>query len=218
MKKEKLKKLYISISMLTAFILWTSAICFIDVKAIGPNNSSVGFATVNAFVHRLTGVHMSLYHITDWLGLVPIFVAMCFALLGLVQLVKRRSLRKVDSDILILGGFYLVVMAVYVLFESVTLNYRPVLINGILEASYPSSTTLLVTTVMPVATMQLKSRIKHLKLKRYLIFTIRIFIAFMVLGRLISGVHWITDIIGGLLLSAALVTMYSSLTTPSRYK
>lgn len=218
MKKEKLKKLYISISMLTAFILWTSAICFIDVKAIGPNKSSVGFATVNAFVHRLTGVHMSLYHITDWLGLVPIFVAMCFALLGLVQLVKRRSLRKVDSDILILGGFYLAVMAVYVLFEAVTLNYRPVLINGILEASYPSSTTLLVTTVMPVAAIQLKSRIKHLKLKRYLIFTIRIFIAFMVLGRLVSGVHWITDIIGGLLLSAALVTMYSSLTTPSRYK
>jgi undecaprenyl-diphosphatase len=109
-------------------------------------------------------------------------------------------------------------MAVYVLFEAVTLNYRPVLINGILEASYPSSTTLLVTTVMPVATMQLKSRIKHLKLKRYLIFTIRIFIAFMVLGRLVSGVHWITDIIGGLLLSAALVTMYIYLTTPSRYK
>lgn len=218
MKKEKLKKLYISISMLMAFVLWTSAICFIDVKAIGPNKSSVGFATVNAFVHRITGVHMSLYHITDWLGLVPIFVAMCFALLGLVQLVKRRSLRKVDSDILILGGFYLAVMAVYVLFEAVTLNYRPVLINGILEVSYPSSTTLLVTTVMPVAAIQLKSRIKHLKLKRYLIFTIRFFIAFMVLGRLVSGVHWITDIIGGLLLSAALVTMYSSLTTPSRYK
>ena len=209
MKKEKMKKLYISISALMAFVLWTATICFIDVKSIGPKGSSVGFATVNSLVHKLTGVHMSLYHITDWLGLVPIFVAMCFGLLGLFQWIKRKKLRRVDYSIFILGGFYIAVISVYVLFEFVTVNYRPVLINGILETSYPSSTTLLVTTVMPTAIMQLKSRIKHSKTKKWLVFAIRFFVAFMVIARLISGVHWVTDIIGGLLLSVAMVTMYS---------
>ena len=194
--------------MLSAFVLWTVAVQFIDVRAIGPNGSSVGFATVNGFVHKLTGVHMSLYNVTDWLGLVPIFVAMGFALFGFAQWIKRKHLSKVDDSIFVLGGFYIAVMAVYVLFEMITVNYRPVLINGILEKSYPSSTTLIVMCVMPTAIMQFNSRIKNTLLKKTMSFLITAFIVFMVIGRLVSGVHWFTDIIGGTLLSAGLVALY----------
>lgn len=194
--------------MLTAFVLWTVAVQFIDVRTIGPNGSSVGFATINGFVHKLTGVHMSLYNVTDWLGLVPIFVAMGFALFGFAQWIKRKHLSKVDYSIFVLCGFYIAVMAVYVLFEMITVNYRPVLINGILEKSYPSSTTLIVMCVMPTAIMQFNSRIKNTALKKTMSFLITAFIVFMVIGRLVSGVHWFTDIIGGALLSAGLVTMY----------
>lgn len=194
--------------MLTAFVLWTVAVQFIDVRTIGPNGSSVGFATINGFVHKLTGVHMSLYNVTDWLGLVPIFVAMGFALFGFAQWIKRKHLSKVDYSIFVLGGFYIAVMAVYVLFEMITVNYRPVLINGILEKSYPSSTTLIVMCVMPTAIMQFNSRIKNTVLKKTMSFLITAFIVFMVIGRLVSGVHWFTDIIGGALLSAGLVTLY----------
>ena len=208
MKKKNLKSLYASIFMLGAFVLWTIAVRFIDVRAIGPDGSSVGFATVNAFFHKLTGVHMSLYYITDWLGLIPIFVAMGFALLGLVQWIKRKQLSKVDYSIFVLGVFYIAVMAVYVLFETVTVNYRPVLIGGILEGSYPSSTTLLVMCVMPVAVMQLNSRIKNAVIRKRLRDFIIAFTIFMVAGRLASGVHWLTDIAGGVLLSAGLVMMY----------
>ena len=35
----------------------------------------------------------------------------------------------------------------------------------------------------------------------------------MVIGRLISGVHWLTDIIGGVLLSAGIVMMYYTVTS-----
>ena len=208
MKKKNLKSLYASIFMLGAFVLWTIAVRFIDVRAIGPDGSSVGFATVNAFFHKLTGVHMSLYYITDWLGLIPIFVAMGFALLGLVQWIKRKQLSKVDYSIFVLGVFYIAVMAVYVLFETVTVNYRPVLIGGILEGSYPSSTTLLVMCVMPVAVMQLNSRIKNAVIRKRLRDFIIAFTIFLVAGRLASGVHWLTDIAGGVLLSAGLVMMY----------
>ena len=212
MKKKNRRYLYISLSMLPAFVLWTLAVCFVDVKAIGPDGSSVGFATINGFVHSLTGVHMLLYNITDWLGLVPIFVAMGFALLGFAQWVKRKRLSKVDYSIFILGGFYIVVMAVFIFFETITINYRPILINGFLEKSYPSSTTMLVMCVMPTAIMQLNRRLKNTALKKSLSFLITSFIIFMVIGRLISGVHWFSDIIGGALLSTGLVMMYAYLT------
>ena len=196
--------------LLTTFVLWTVAICFVDVRAIGPQGSSVGFAGINGLVHNLTGVHWGLYSITDWLGLVPLFVCMGFGILGLVKWIKRKSICKVDHDILILGGFYIITIAAYLLFESVVINYRPVLINGYLEASYPSSTTMLVMCVMPTAIMQLGSRIKNKAVRNIASVTIIAFIAFMVIGRLISGVHWFTDIVGGALLSAGLVMMYYS--------
>ena len=208
MKKENQRNFCIATCMLFAFSLWTATIQFIDVQTIGPQGSSVGFATLNGFVHNLTGVHMSLYAITDWLGLVPLAFVMGFALLGLVQWIKRKYLLKVDYSILVLGGFYIVVMAVYVLFEVFVVNYRPVLIGGILEASYPSSTTMLVMCVMPTAIMQFNARIKNNILKRFVASAITAFVVFMVIGRLLSGVHWFTDIIGGALLSAGLVLMY----------
>lgn len=208
MKKENQRNFCIATWMLLAFLLWTVAIQFVDVQAIGPQESSVGFATINQFVHNLTGVHMSLYTITDWLGLVPLMFVMGFGTLGLIQWIKRKHLLKVDHSILVLGGFYIVVMAVYVLFEMLVINYRPVLIDGILEASYPSSTTMLVMCVMPTAIMQLNARIKNDVLKRFVASAIIAFIVFMVIGRLVSGVHWFTDIIGGALLSAGLVLMY----------
>lgn len=210
MKKKNRRSFWIGAGLLAVFVLWTVLICFVDVQAIGPEGSSVGFSTINGFIHELTGVNWFLYTVTDWLGLVPIGVAFGFAVLGLVQWIKRKSLLKVDRSILTLGGFYIVVMAVYILFEIVVINYRPTLINGYLEASYPSSTTMLVMCVMPTAMMQLRARIKNDLFRRCVMFAIAVFIAFMVIGRLVSGVHWISDIIGGVLLSAGLVMMYYS--------
>ena len=209
MKTENNKTLFSAISMLMAFVVWTVAIQFIDVKTIGPQGSSVGFATLNQFVHNLTGVNMTFYTITDWLGLVPICFAMGFALVGFVQLIKRKHILMVDFSILALGGFYVIVFATYIFFEIFVVNYRPVLINNILEASYPSSTTMLVMCIMPTAIMQFNERIKDKTLKKLISVSIIAFILFMVIGRILSGVHWITDIIGGTILSCGLVMLYS---------
>ena len=192
--------------------MWTLGVYFIDVRAIGPQGSSVGFATINGYIHRLTGTHMLLYTVPDWMGILPVCVALGFAALGLIQWIKRKNILKVDCSILTLGAFYIVVMAVYFLFEEVIINYRPVLINGYLEVSYPSSTTLLVMCVMPTAILQLKSRIRNGALRKLTVILIIIFITFMVMGRLVSGVHWFSDIIGASLFSAGLVTVYHSLT------
>ena len=209
MTKNK-KFLLLSIVLLSAFALWTLLLKFADVNFIGPKNSAVGFSKINGYVHQLFGVNMKLYAITDWLGLVPVFVAFGFAVLGFIQLIKRKNIFKVDFDILALGVFYIITIAFYIIFEEITVNFRPVLINGILETSYPSSTTLLTLCVMSTAFIQFNFRIKKVVLKNIINFINIAFIAFMVSGRMISGVHWFTDIIGGVLLSGGLITMYYS--------
>ena len=199
-----------AVCVLTAFVLWTAAIRFVDVQPIGPQGSAVGFSAINRFFHELTGVHRTLYTITDWLGLVPIGFAAGFAVLGLIQWIQRNRLSRVDRSILLLGGFYVVVMVAYALFERLVINYRPVLIEGILEPSYPSSTTMLVLCVMPTAMTQLNTRVKNRRWRQFISVSICAFMVFMVIGRLLSGVHWLTDILGGVLLSAGLVLLYDA--------
>ena len=193
MKKEKNmrkvidRKTWLGAAFIAAFVLWTVLVRLVDVQPIGPNAPSVGFATLNGSVHGAIGVNMMLYTITDWMGLIPIGFMFGFAVLGLVQLIKRRSLLKVDHSILILGGFYVVVFAVYLLFEKVVINYRPVLIAGFLEASYPSSTTMLSLCVIPTSMMQLRVRIRRKTIKNTVLCILALFALFMVMGRFISG-------------------------------
>ena len=205
---KKKKNLTAAIALLAAFGLWTAALRLVDVQIIGPLGSAVGFATVNGFFHKLTGVHIDLYTVTDWLGLVPVCFAAGFGILGLIQWIRRKRLWRVDRSILILGIFYTAVMAAYIFFEAAVIHYRPVLIDGVPEASYPSSTTLLAMCSMPTAAMELRNRIKNPVFKNCVLCSIYAFTVFMVAGRLISGVHWVTDIVGGGLLSGGLVELY----------
>lgn len=195
---------------LLLFAVWTLLTVTVDVEHAGPLGSAVGFASLNCRFHQLTGVHMGLYTITDWLGLVPAAACMMFAAMGFVQLVKRRSLFKVDMDIILLGVYYIIVILAYLVFEMYPVNYRPVLIDGRLEASYPSSTTLLVLSVMPTLAFQAKRRLKNMVVRRAVFMMTMAFSAFMVVGRLLAGVHWLTDIIGSVLLSAGLFLLYKS--------
>ncbi len=201
-------KYWTGLGLLLLFVLWTVLIRHVNVQAIGPRQSSVGFAALNAWFHQLTGVNMTLYGITDWLGLVPILICGCFGIFGLCQWVRRKNLFRVDPDILLLGVYYLLVIAGYLFFEMVPVNYRPVLIDGYLEASYPSSTTLLVLSVMPTLKSQADRRCGNRTVRLLASWFSVLFSAFMVIGRLVSGVHWLTDIIGSVFLSAGLFRLY----------
>ena len=208
MKENGKKEMLTGMISLSAFVVWTALIQTIDVKNVGLKGSSIGFATLNVWFHEITGVHMLLYTISDWLGLVPIVICMILGMLGLVQLIKRRSLLKVDADIICLGVYYILVIMGYLLFETVPINYRPVLIEGRLEPSYPSSTTLLVLSVMPTLNFQADRRIGSVMIKKSMAVFSIVFSLFMVGCRIIAGVHWLTDIIGSVLLSYGLYTIY----------
>ena len=149
------------------------------------------------------------YHITDWLGLVPIFMAMAYALIGFIQLIKRKSLFKVDKEIIILGLFYIVVISIYIFFEKVIVNYRPILMNGFLEASYPSSHTLM-TICLCGSSIIVNKKLFNNKITKLMNILSLVIILITVIGRLISGVHWFTDIIGGIFIGGSLLmTLYS---------
>ena len=211
MKRNGFKSLLFGMLFFIGFVVWTILIQTVDVQPAGQNGTDIGFATINSWFHKMTGVHMVIYTITDWLGLVPIFICLIFAGIGLAELIQRKSLFKVDYDILVLGIYYIIVIFGYLIFEMIPINYRPILIDGFMEASYPSSTTLLVLSVMPTLWFQAKRRMKNeALLKCVCVFSI-LFSIFMVVGRTVAGVHWLTDIVGSILLSTGLFLLYRAI-------
>lgn len=209
--REKTRFLQTGILLIMLFSIWTWLILTVDVHPAEESGTNVGFSTFNVWFHQLTGVHMQLYTITDWLGLVPVFICLIFGSLGFRQLIQRKSLFKVDLDLVFLGIYYILVISGYLIFEMYPVNYRPVLIEGRMEASYPSSTTLLVLSVMPTLIFQTQRRLQNVNVKKLITIFTTLFSAFMIAGRLISGVHWFTDIAGSILLSAGLFYIYKGL-------
>ena len=191
---------------------------FVDVRPIGPEGTSIGLSRLNGFFFRLSGVNILWYHITDWLGVAAILVAFLFAMAGFVQLIKRRSILKVDHEILALGGLYIVVIGLYVLFEIVIVNYRPIIMpDGIHpEASFPSSHTMLVCVIMGSAIMLIGKYVKEKRICRVLRRICAAIIGMTVIGRLIAGVHWFTDIVGGVLISIFLLSLFSEVLERTR--
>lgn len=199
-----------SILYLCLFIIWTLFVIYVDVKPLGVCGSSIGLSTINLWIHQSIDVHMFLYHITDWLGLAPIFICAFFGFLGLFQLIQRKKLSKVDADVILLGIYYILVILCYLVFEKIPINYRPILINGNMEVSYPSSTTLLVLSVMLTFNFQINKRLTNIKIKKVILVMANMYTYLMIICRLISGVHWFSDIIGSILFSMALFSLYKA--------
>ena len=191
-------------------VILIALVRLVDVAPIGAQGTRIGLSHLNQFIFDLFGVNMLWYHITDWLGIAAILTAFVFAVTGLVQLIKRRSLLKVDREILSLGGLYIVVIALYILFENVIINYRPIIMpdNTHPEASFPSSHTMLVCVIMGSAVMLINKYIKNKTLNKTLRAICFVIIGITIIGRLIAGVHWFTDILGGIMISVTLLSLY----------
>ncbi len=213
LKKKIREKYALAIILLILFAALTVLVQRVDVQPIGPNGSEIGFAGVNMRVHEKLGENEACYKLTKLIGYAAIATAPCFALLALVQLIRKKSLRGVDGDLWALAAFYVLLGACYVAFEKYVVNYRPILVDGVLEASYPSSHTMLTTAMLGMAIVQMRKRVRGKALRGLIDVVLGAAIAAMAVGRLMSGVHWLTDIIGGLLLGFALVALYDAVFT-----
>ena len=207
--KKHIINFIITALLFVMFIGFTVAVKTVDVSAVGPDMSQIGFSTLNTKVFDAVGESEAWYVVTELLGYVAILVALGFAAFGAYQLFKTKSIKKVDTKILLLAGFYVAVGLVYVIFEKIEINYRPVLVDWVLEASYPSTHTMLAVCIFISAAILFKSLLKK-KLRTPVITMCVIAAVVTVLGRLASGMHWFTDIVGGVIVSAALVMLYYS--------
>jgi len=196
------------IVFLIAFIIFTIIVKVVDVQSIGPQNSEVGLASINKIFHNFFGYNEFLYNISNVLGYLSFLIIILYGLIGLKELIKKKSIFKVNNKVLTLGSFYVLVLAVYFFFEKVIVNYRPVLEKGVLEASYPSSHTILSICVCLSSIIVSRYVFKNKKyVNTFNIFTI-ILMGLIVLTRLLSGVHWFSDIIGGILISLSLIYLF----------
>ena len=204
----KLKRFFLPAGLFLMFIIYTICIKFVDVKAIGPNGSEVGFAAINGFVAGLFAYNKLFYTLTKLIAAVSFLYIAAFAVLGLISLIKNRSFAKVDFAIYGMGFIYVITALFYLLFEILIINYRPILEDGELEASYPSSHTMLAVSVFGCAAVYAVYRIKDDLIKKIIVIVSAVLAAGMALGRLVSGVHWFTDILGGVLLGCAIISLY----------
>ena len=208
---KKFAKSYIFASLFVFFSLW---IRLFDVQPVGPEGSKIGFASLNVAVHEFFGMHLFWYKLTQLLGVAAIAVAAVFAVVGFIQLIQRKSLLKVDKKILMLGVIYILVILLYVLFEKVPFNYRPVILDPAegLEPSYPSTHTMIILTIFGTAVSVIGDYIKNEKLVLILKIVSLVIMAVTIIGRLICGVHWFTDIAGGVIISLFFINLFKDLT------
>lgn len=197
-------------------LLWAVLLFMVktfDVKAIGPNGTSIGFSKINKAVFQSLGQNDIWYKVTEVMGIAALGLAAFVGLIGLIQLIQRKSLFKVDASIYATGGLYAIVIGLYVLFDKVAINYRPIIEEGCTEpeASFPSSHTLLAFVVFGSVIVLLNRYIKDGLLKDALKVVCELLIVVVVVGRLLSGVHWFTDILAGTLLSFALLGWYAGI-------
>ncbi len=197
---------------LVLFLLLIAAVKTVDVAPIGPEETSIGLSGINGAIHEATGVSKLLYKLTIYLGYLSILAGLCFALLGLIQLIQRKSLLKVDREILVLGCLLVVLALLYVLFEFVVIDFRPVVMPGEAhpEASFPSSHTMLTFVILGSIMMIIGRYVKNRSLRTLIQVICGLLILVMVFCRLLSGVHWFTDILGGVLISGALLFLFAA--------
>lgn len=197
--------------ILTAlFLLFLILVKTVDVAPIGPNGTEVGFSKMNEAARSSSGVRLGWYRLTEVFGILAILMAAGLGVIGLLQWITKKKLYKVDAEILTAGLLFLVTILLYVFFEKVVINYRPVIMPGETEpeASFPSSHTVLIIAVMGCV-MIISKKYAPVPAARIGICSFcAAVILLTVIGRLVSGVHWITDIIGGILLGGALLAWF----------
>lgn len=202
----------IGIFLLLVFLIFTVLLKTVDVKPYSATETEIGFFSINSAVFKAIGTNDLAYEISEILGLLVLIAPFAFAILALVEWIKRKSLLKIDRDLWALFVAYALTLLLYCFFELVVINFRPILAEGVAEASYPSSHTLLAIVIGGTALLQIKERIRTPRIRIPLLCIIIFLMVAVPLLRLLSGVHWLTDIIAAVLLGSSILMIYRGVT------
>ena len=198
------------IILLLAFLLFTYSVKNYDTAEIGPQSSSVGYSHLNeAFRHaaeHFSGKDAIAYILSKYLFFIALATVPLYALIGLMQLLQKD----VSPQIWLLAAGYASIAIAYCVFEIWIVNYRPILeADGTLEASYPSSHTFIAIALLGMSAITCHRNLKKWR-TQFVVAHVAI-AAIIVIGRALSGVHWLTDIIGGILLASTLLCAFASI-------
>ena len=141
MKNKTKMKVVLAILAFAAAVSWIVIVLKVDVGKVGPKGKEIGLSLINSSFHDIwhyddIGYNKLWYGITQGIGAFSLAVAGCMGLFGIWQLIKRKSLLKVDKCIIVLGILYAVTFGVYMFFEVVVINYRPVLMPDQTEPTW----------------------------------------------------------------------------------
>lgn len=193
------------------FIVFTILVKTVDVTYFPTEETTIGFSSLNLTVFQALGTNDLSFEVSEVMGLLILTAPVFFAFLAFSQWVKRKSLLKIDHDLWILFATYALTIAFYALFEIIVINYRPILVNDLIEASYPSSHTLLAIVIGGTSFLEVKNRMKWVWLKVSLMVLLSFLTVAIPMLRLLSGVHWLTDIIAGILLGTSMLFLYQGI-------
>ena len=207
MRKKSLIQ-FVAVTLIA--VVFTVLVKIVDVGFVSSTGSLVGFSSVNIPFSQKFGFNPIFYKVSEVLGYLIFLVIAVFAFIGCYQLIKRKSLMKVDKDLYALAITYVFTFALYIFFDKVfVINLRPIIMAGesIAEPSFPSSHTLLAVSVLGTAISEC-GKIRKESLRVSFVIVLAILMSATVLSRLFSGVHWVTDIIAGILWGEVMMTLY----------
>lgn len=207
MRKKSLIQ-FVAVTLIA--VVFTVLVKIVDVGFVSSTGSLVGFSSVNIPFSQKFGFNPIFYKVSEVLGYLIFLVIAVFAFIGCYQLIKRKSLMKVDKDLYALAITYVFTFALYIFFDKVlVINLRPIIMAGesIAEPSFPSSHTLLAVSVLGTAISEC-GKIRKKSFRVSLVIVLAILMGATVLSRLFSGVHWVTDIVAGILWGEVMMTLY----------
>ncbi len=195
----------VSLACFACFAILAAVLLAVDVQTAA-NGGKIGLGTINLAFGAAVGFSDGWYEVSEILGYLTIAVAGANAVVAVVALIRSKSLKGVRDEYIASCVLYVVVVVAYVVFDAFAINYRPTsLAGGELEPSFPSSHVLLALTVHGAEIVILARLVKAERIKIALIAVEGAFALTIVVARTLSGVHWLTDIIGAAILSAAIV-------------
>lgn len=210
--KKHIINFSITAALFVVFAVFTIIAKFVDTGLVLTTNTKIGLSSINKPIFDSIKISDAWGTVSTVLFLVAALVALALIVIGVREFIKTKQLSKVNHKILFLIGLYMLTVFFYFLFEILIVNYRPLLDEGLAKASYPSSHTLLVCVVCLSACFVVPDYIKNKPLKITIISLLILISLLTPVTRMLAGMHWFSDIIGSLLLSAALVMCYYSTT------
>lgn len=194
------KSLDIIISILWLILLiFTILVSFVDVKIYNVTNTEIGLYSLNKIflVNSINSNYINI--ISNGIFLICLLVIILMLLLITFEYFKTKKINKNNLNFII---HFLIMVLIWIIFDKILIiNYRPILINGNIEGSYPSTHVMVSTFVLLFLSDKLKKIFKNDKI--FYIISIGLIII-QSISRILLTMHWFTDIIGGLLIGCLL--------------